>query len=94
MYVQNIDILSEYYDDVDDIDLFIGGILEPSSEDSLLGETFKCIVGEQFMRLKVRLSRCSVLYVYPEVVIIEMKLVKLQNSLFCISEKHIISTFN
>ena len=57
IFYQNVDILSEYYDDVNDIDLFIGGILEPSSGDSMLGETFKCIVGEQFVRLKVRTRR-------------------------------------
>jgi len=47
-----VNILSRYYDNVNDIDLFLGGVLEPSTQDSLLGETFQCIVGDQFIRLK------------------------------------------
>ncbi|XP_023331177.1 peroxidase [Eurytemora carolleeae] len=40
------------YEDVNDIDLFVGGVLEEPHRNSLLGPTFKCIVGDQFLRLK------------------------------------------
>ena len=44
--------LKQIYDDVDDIDLFIGGISESNAVGSLLGPTFQCIVGDQFKRLQ------------------------------------------
>ena len=34
----------------DDVDLYVGGILEKPHGDSLLGPTFKCIVGDTFAR--------------------------------------------
>ena len=43
--------LKNIYDDVDDIDLFIGGISESHVSGSLLGPTFQCIEGDQFKRL-------------------------------------------
>lgn len=45
--------LQELYQDVNDIDIFIGGILESPVAGSLLGHTFLCIVGDQFARLKL-----------------------------------------
>jgi peroxidase len=42
----------QIYEDVDDIDLFIGGISETAVTGSLLGPTFQCIVGDQFKRLQ------------------------------------------
>lgn len=45
--------LSQLYEHVDDIDLFIGGLLEHPKAGSLLGHTFLCIVGDQFARLKL-----------------------------------------
>jgi len=36
---------------VDDVDLFVGGLLE-SAEEGILGPTFLCLVGDQFQRLK------------------------------------------
>jgi len=46
--------LKKIYRDVDDIDLFVGGILEffGPHDDALLGPTFLCIIGDQFRRLK------------------------------------------
>ena len=37
---------------MDDIDLYLGGFLEAAHEDSILGPVFKCIIGDQFARLK------------------------------------------
>ena len=44
--------LKAAYNDVDDIDLFAGGILEKAHRDGLVGPTFKCIIGDQFVRLR------------------------------------------
>ena len=43
---------SPVYRHVDDIDLYVGGFLEKAHEDSILGPVFKCIIGDQFARLK------------------------------------------
>ncbi|KAK7002154.1 hypothetical protein SK128_016026, partial [Halocaridina rubra] len=45
--------LQSLYQDVNDIDLFIGGIAENPTAGSLLGHTFLCIVGDQFARLRL-----------------------------------------
>ncbi|KRT78850.1 peroxidase [Oryctes borbonicus] len=45
--------LGYLYSTVDDIDLWVGGLLEPKdSDDSVLGPTFRDIVADQFSRLK------------------------------------------
>merc|ERR1711988_690100 len=49
---EDILTLQDLYDDVDDIDLFVGGTLEVSHLDALLGPAFTCIIGDQFLRLK------------------------------------------
>ena len=46
------DPLRRVYKSVDDIDLYLGGFLEAAHEDSILGPVFKCIIGDQFARLK------------------------------------------
>lgn len=44
--------LQRHYDHVDDIDLFVAGVLEAPHLDSLVGPAFKCIIGDQFIRMK------------------------------------------
>ena len=41
------------YNDVDDIDLIVGGYLERGHTDSILGPVFKCIIADTFARLKI-----------------------------------------
>merc|ERR1712241_738399 len=48
----HIEQLRKVYKHVDDIDLYVGGFLEAAHEDSILGPVFKCIIGDQFARLK------------------------------------------
>ena len=51
---ETVDLLKKVYKyrHVEDIDLFIGGISESAVEGSILGPTFRCILGEQFKRLQ------------------------------------------
>lgn len=44
--------LKRIYRLVDDVDLFVGGMLETPIHDSLVGPTFLCIIGDQFARLR------------------------------------------
>jgi len=48
----HIEQLRRVYKNVDDVDLYVGGFLEAAHEDSILGPVFKCIIGDQFARLK------------------------------------------
>ena len=50
--VKIVERLKLLYTHVDDIDLFVGGISEISEVESLLGPTFRCLVGDQFARLQ------------------------------------------
>ena len=53
---QSISRLRRLYRDVDDIDLFVGMYLEQprssGSRRSFVGDTFLCLIGDQFARLK------------------------------------------
>jgi hypothetical protein len=35
------------------MDLYIGGLLERKDGDAMLGATFKCLVGDQFRRIRL-----------------------------------------
>lgn len=52
--MKNIQKLKRLYTKVEDIDLFLGGLLEEPSKASraIVGDTFLCIIGDQFARLK------------------------------------------
>ena len=52
MEPRHIEQLRRVYKHVDDVDLYVGGFLEAAHEDSILGPVFKCIIGDQFARLK------------------------------------------
>lgn len=47
-----VDRLAKVYRSVDDIDLFIGGLVEQHLPGSMLGPVFSCIIADQFARLK------------------------------------------
>ena len=48
----NVERLKSLYDHVDDIDLFVGGMLERHHRNAVVGPTFLCIIGDQFARFK------------------------------------------
>merc|ERR1712048_319906 len=50
--VKIVERLKLIYENVDDVDLFIGGISEVAVPGALLGPTFQCLVGDQFKRLQ------------------------------------------
>ncbi|CAG0892259.1 unnamed protein product [Darwinula stevensoni] len=47
-----IEDIAHTYENVDDVDLFIGGISERPLDGTLLGPTFHCIIGDMFQRLQ------------------------------------------
>jgi len=48
----DVDILSNLYNDINDIDLFVAGVMERPHKEALLGPVFLCIIGDQFSRFK------------------------------------------
>ena len=42
--------MKQVYKHVNDIDLYVGGIHEKHDEGSMIGHTFKCIIGDVFTR--------------------------------------------
>ncbi|XP_013192872.1 peroxidase [Amyelois transitella] len=53
MTQDRINALITMYESVDDVDLFVGGVMERSVHGSVLGHTFQCLVAEQFYRTRV-----------------------------------------
>jgi len=48
-----VNALKSIYKDVDDIDLYVGGLLEINQQnDGLLGPTFMCIIADNFLKVK------------------------------------------
>ena len=49
---QDIPKLKRLYSSINDVDLYVGGLLETPIKGSMLGPTFTCIIGENFYRWK------------------------------------------
>ena len=41
-----------YFKGVDDIDLYVGGLMEDAATGSIAGPTLNCLMGEHFSKLK------------------------------------------
>jgi len=45
--------LQQLYGAIENMDLYIGGLLERKDGDAMVGPTFKCLVGDQFRRIRM-----------------------------------------
>ena len=45
--------MQQLYGAIENMDLYIGGLLERKDGDAMLGATFKCLVGDQFRRIRL-----------------------------------------
>ena len=52
VYFQNYEKLIKIYKSVEDIDFYVGMIMEHPKRRSLVGNTIGCILADQFIRLK------------------------------------------
>ena len=52
MNVETVDRLQRVYSHIDDIDLFTGGLAERPVTGGVVGPTFACIIGQQFLNLR------------------------------------------
>ncbi len=52
MAARTASALERVYDHVDDVDLFSGGLAERPVVSGLVGPTFACIIGQQFLNLR------------------------------------------
>jgi len=50
--VETVDRMQKIYDHIDDIDLFTGGLAERPVTGGVVGPTFACIIGQQFLNLR------------------------------------------
>ncbi len=53
MRPQSVERLSQVYESVEDIDLFTGGLAEKPVAGGIVGPTFACLIGQQFLNLKI-----------------------------------------
>jgi peroxidase len=49
---KDVSKLVQLYPTVDDIELYVGGMLEMKAKDALVGPTFQCLIAEAFYRYK------------------------------------------
>lgn len=47
-----IDVKTFHYSDVNDVDVFVGGVTETPRDDALVGPLFECLLGRQFHDIK------------------------------------------
>ena len=52
LFLQAVAKLKKLYSHPDDVDLLVGGMAERPADDSTVGYTFRCIIGEQLARTK------------------------------------------
>ena len=48
--LEDVHKLESVYHDVEDVDLYVGGVLETPGKDSIVGPTFRCILVDTFAR--------------------------------------------